>query len=378
MKRRRRLLVLALVLAFVLVAYGLLGSGRAGLTVPQRLKETAATVRQSLSAGAARLFTRTSSDARTPGESTVTPHIAVYFAPAPLETPGGVDDALLTFLQGAKKSLFCAFYELQWNEAAKVLITQHRAGVAVKIVSDSDYAAREAVQLCMDAGIPVVVDKRNAFMHNKFCVADGERVWTGSTNVTQNCLYRNDNNALMIASPQIAANYSAEFGEMFADGKFGPRSPKSTAYPVVVVDGISIECYFAPEDKVQKEIVSEIDAAGENVDVMAFSFTADDIAEALARRMDKGVKVRALFETRNASSQYSDDDFLARQGAQVVMDRNSNTMHNKVIIIDGETVITGSYNFSKAAEKDNDENALIVHSPEVAKRYTQQFERLIK
>lgn len=370
--------MLALVLAFALVVYGLLGSDRAGLTVPQRVKESAASVRRNLSERAARLFTRTSSSSIASREGTVTPHIAVYFAPAPLDTPGGVDDALLAFLQAAKKSLFCAFYDLQWNQAAKVLIAQHRAGVAVKIVSDSDYAAREAVQLCMDAGIPVVFDKRNAFMHNKFCVADGERVWTGSTNVTQNCLFRNDNNALLIASPELAADYSAEFGEMFADGKFGPRSPRGTTYPVVVVDGISIECYFAPEDKVQKEIVSEIDAADRNVDIMAFSFTADDIAEALARRMNKGVKVRALFETRNASSQYSDDDFLARQGAQVVMDPNSSAMHHKVIIIDGETVITGSYNFSNAAEKDNDENALILHSPEVAKRYEQQFERLIR
>ena len=370
--------MLGLIIALALIAYGLLGPGGSGLSFPQPLKQTAAQVRQSLSETAARLFTRPSGSASAPRENTVTPHIAVYFAPAPLDTPGGVDDALLAFLQGAKKSLFCAFYELQWNEAAKVLIAQHRAGVTVKIVSDSDYATREAVQACIDAGIPIIFDKRNAFMHNKFCVADGARVWTGSTNVTQNCLYRNDNNALMIASPELAADFTAEFGEMFADRKFGPRSPKGTTYPVVVVDGTSIECYFAPEDQVQEQIVSEIDAADRSVDVMAFSFTSDDIAEALARRLNKGIKVRGLFEASNANSLYSDDDFLARQGAQIVMDRNARFMHNKVIIIDGETVITGSYNFSNAADRDNDENALILHSPEVAKRYTQQFERLIK
>ena len=111
---------------------------------------------------------------------------------------------------------------------------------------------------------------------------------------------------------------------------------------------------------------------------MAFSFTAVPIAEAMADRIDDGVTVRALFETRNAGSEHSRDDWLKDRGAEVYLDTNPNTMHHKVIIIDMDTVVTGSYNFSKSAERSNDENVLILHDPAIARAFTTEFERLIE
>jgi phosphatidylserine/phosphatidylglycerophosphate/cardiolipin synthase-like enzyme len=210
-------------------------------------------------------------------------------------------------------------------------------------------------------------------MHDKFCIIDGKAVWTGSTNITENGLFRNDNNAVVVASAELAANFSGEFSEMFADKKFGPRSPRGAPHPVVVLDGVTFETYFAPEDNVRREILDEIGVADRTIDFMAFSFTSDEIAKAMAKRIDTGVTVRGIFESRNAGSRYSDDEFLTRSGAQIRMDRNPYAMHNKVIIIDAETVITGSYNLSNNAENDNDENVLIIHSPAVAERYTRQF-----
>lgn len=311
-----------------------------------------------------------------PDDGRVTDHISVHFAPASRVDTNGMDDQLLAFLGSAQTSIFCAFYDLEWVDAAQALIRKHRGGVTVRIVSDSDYDDREAVQQCIAAGIPVVFDKRSAFMHNKFCIVDGKAVWTGSTNISENGLFRNDNNAIVVASPELAANFTGEFNEMFAEQRFGPRSPRGAPYPVVVLDGVTFETYFAPEDKVRREILDEIDDADRTIDFMAFSFTSDDIAKAMAKRIDGGVTVRGIFESRNAGSRYSDDESLAREGAQVRMDQNPYTMHNKVIIIDTETVITGSYNFSNNAENDNDENVLIIHSTAVAERYTRQFEAL--
>jgi len=368
---RKRLVAIAFVIALVLVAVVLARSGFDLRGLSREFSETAGRVRDAVVERARE--TQNEAD-----DGHVSENVDVYFAPASRVDTNGIDDQLIAFLQSADSSILCAFYELAWMDAARVLVDKHRAGLTVKVVSDSDYQEREAIQACVEAGIPVVFDERGAFMHDKFCIVDGKRVWTGSTNITENGLFRNDNNAIVVASPELASNFTAEFSEMFADQQFGPRSPRGVTYPVVVVDGITFETYFAPEDNVRRELLAEIEDADRTIDFMAFSFTSDDLAEAMAKRIAKGVTVRGIFESRNAGSRYTDDDFLARQGAQVRLDQNPYTMHNKVIIIDTETVVTGSYNFSNNAEHDNDENVLIIHSPAVAERYVRRFEALFR
>lgn len=303
--------------------------------------------------------------------------IRVYFAPCQPLNPFGIDDAFLEVLNSARKSIYGAFYEFQFMPAAEVLIAKHKAGVVVRMVSDSDYKRREAIQSCIQAGIPVVFDEREAFMHDKFCVVDDTFVWTGSTNATENCMYRNNNNSLLITSPTLAADYAAEFGEMFTSRRFGKGSPSNTPYPEVTVGDVRIECYFAPEDHVRRAIVRTIKTAQTEIDFMAFSFTSDEIGKAMAERMDGGVRVRGIFDARLAKTAHSEHDFLAKHGADVHLDRNQYAMHHKAIVIDSQTVITGSYNFTEAAETKNDENVLIIHSPAVADLYHREFESLL-
>jgi phosphatidylserine/phosphatidylglycerophosphate/cardiolipin synthase-like enzyme len=302
--------------------------------------------------------------------------IQVYFAPCQPLNPLGVDDALVSFIGSARRSVYCAFYDLQLDVVAEALIERHKLGIPVRIVTDSDYMDREALKLCTQAGIPVAEDSRKPFMHNKFCVVDGEKVWTGSTNVTENCMYKNNNNALAITSVDLAEDYAKEFMEMFERREFGDRKSWGTPRPEVLVGNVRIECFFSPEDRVLKAVIRTVNEAKATIDFMAFSFTSQEIAEAMASRVNKGVRVRGLFEGRNANSQYSQDDFLEQKGAKVYLDENENNMHNKVIIVDTETVITGSYNFSDNAEKNNDENLLILHSTDIAAKYEQEFNRL--
>ncbi len=305
------------------------------------------------------------------------PGITVYFSPCVPDDASGGGSALLHLIRGARKSIICALYELEWSDAADALIERHHAGVAVRIVSDSDYKDRPAMRACIAAGIPAVFDERKPFMHDKFIVVDGAIVWTGSTNVTENCLFRNNNNALRIESEPLAVDYAREFEEMFTSHLFGGGAPRATPYPQVDVKGTSVECYFAPEDDVQEEILDELQPAQRAIDFMAFSFTSKPIAETMAQRIPAGVRVRGVFERRNAGSTYSKDEYLSSQGAQIYLDDNPHTMHHKVIIVDASTVITGSYNFSQSAEERNDENVLIIHSPDIAKAYEQEFERLL-
>ncbi len=304
--------------------------------------------------------------------------IQAFFAPANKLSPWGMDDKLLALLAQATRSIDAAFYELQLQKAADTLILQHQKGISVRLVSDSNYEDREAMQSCIRAGIPVVFDEREAFMHNKFCVVDERLVWTGSANLTENDLYRNNNNALLIVSPELAKDYAAEFSEMFLKKKFGARSPYNTPYPLLEVSGIAIECYFSPEDHPQREILREIAETRTRLDFLAFSFTSKPIAEAIADRMKDGVQVRGVVEARNAASKDSMDDYLRKQGADVHPDANEYNLHHKVMILDGKTVITGSYNFSKSAETKNDENVLIIHDAGMAETYTREFESLFK
>lgn len=300
--------------------------------------------------------------------------IEAYFAPCQSINPFGIDDALIRLIGGAKHSVYAAFYELELQPVADALIAKHREGVDVRIVSDSDYQRRDAVRTCIQAGIPVVFDGRQPFMHNKFCVVDNRVIWTGSTNTTENCMYRNDNNSVRIASDRLAANYTAEFEEMFGDHRFGKG--KRTACTEVTVEGTRIENYFAPEDDIQDAIVRGIGDSKAEIDVLAFSFTSEPIAKAIATRVRDGIRVRAVFDKTQAGNAYSQDDFMREHGVDVRLDGNEYAMHDKVIVIDTDAVITGSYNFTKAAETKNDENILIIHSPSLASQYRGEFERI--
>jgi len=315
--------------------------------------------------------------ATTPERSAVvgTGQIEVYFAPVSPSHPFGIDDALVAHIAGAQETVHAAFYDLGLMMVAEALIERHRAGVEVALVTDSDYAKRPAFQACVDAGIPVRLDARSSFMHNKFCIVDNEVVWTGSANVTENGMYRNDNNALIIHSPHLAHNYATEFLEMF-QGHFGPQSPANTPYPLLEVGGILIETYFAPEDGVEEQIIRTISETEEHLGFMAFSFTSQAVAEAMVARMGAGVRVRGVFEARNAGSRYSRDEFLAEAGADIRLDGNPNSMHHKVMLMDGARVLTGSYNFSNNANTRNDENVLIIHDPALAQAYESEFERV--
>jgi phosphatidylserine/phosphatidylglycerophosphate/cardiolipin synthase-like enzyme len=121
--------------------------------------------------------------------------------------------------------------------------------------------------------------------------------------------------------------------------------------------------------------VSEIEQAQESIVFMAYSFTSDPIAAAMFERAQAGVTLRGVFdEGQNASNKGGEYPTFLAAGYDVKLDGISGLLHSKVIIIDGKTVITGSFNFSAAAEKSNDENIVIIHDAGIAGQYLQAFE----
>ncbi len=147
----------------------------------------------------------------------------------------------------------------------------------------------------------------------------------------------------------------------------------STSYATdLVLNDVPAKVYFSPNGGCTQAIVDEIDNAMTEVLLQAYAFTSVPIAKALLEAHKRAVKVEVIMDRvdRGASErQYTSATFLANQNVPTYIDGNYAIAHNAIIIIDGTTVITGSFNFTKAAEEQNAENLLIIRSEELAKLY---------
>lgn len=158
---------------------------------------------------------------------------------------------------------------------------------------------------------------------------------------------------------------------MLAVGCAPARQPAVAPKPVVQ-PAAATECsvYFSPDGGCTDAIRDALSRARATVLVQAYSFTSAPIAKALLDAKKRGVDVRVILDRSQAGQQYSSADFLANSGVPTKIDRAHSIAHNKVMIIDGATVITGSFNFTKAAEQRNAENLLVIHDADLAARYT--------
>ena len=312
-------------------------------------------------------------------EAEPTGALQVYFTapryPDTGDRTGGLDMKLVAAIDRARERVDIAAFELNLPTVTEALIRAHQRGVRVRLVTESDYDDRLGPIELRRAGIPVVNDNRSGFMHNKFVVIDGQETWTGSWNFTVNCTFRNNNNALVIQSPLMAANYMAEFDEMFERGEFGPTSTDDTPHPFIDLNGIQIETIFESEGDSRTRMIELINESDSSIAFMAFVFTDSDIAQAIIDRHRAGVHVMGVMESRNIGGLGSEFETFERAGIDVFRDGNPYALHHKVIILDESVVITGSYNFSANAARNNDENVLIIHSPDVAAIYLEEFDR---
>jgi phosphatidylserine/phosphatidylglycerophosphate/cardiolipin synthase-like enzyme len=137
-----------------------------------------------------------------------------------------------------------------------------------------------------------------------------------------------------------------------------------------------MENYFAPEDRVEEKIVTLLQGAKRSIRFMAFSFTDDGIGTAVRDKAKGGLAVQGVFEARGSETEYSEYEPMRRAGLDVLTDGNPYVMHHKVFILDGETVLTGSFNFTQSADESNDENLLVIHDPAIAALYQAEFERV--
>jgi len=206
--------------------------------------------------------------------------LQVYFTdpanPMAKEYVAGPDEALAAAINSARLSLDAAVYSMNLWSIRDALLDAYHRGVNVRMVMESDNMDSDEVQELIAAGIPILGDRREGLMHDKFVVIDRQEVWTGSMNFTTGGAYQDNNNLIRIRSVKVAQDYTQEFNEMFVADKFGPDTVADTPYPNPTMDSapaehsLSLEIYFSPDDGVAARLVALIQSAQESIYFLAY------------------------------------------------------------------------------------------------------------
>ncbi len=135
------------------------------------------------------------------------------------------------------------------------------------------------------------------------------------------------------------------------------------------------EVFFSPRGGATEAIVKEINHTKSEILIQAYSFTSAPIAKALLEAHKRGVKIEAVLDKSQRSEKYTSATFLLNEGIPVLIDDKHQIAHSKIFVIDRQTIITGSFNFTKAAEEKNAENLLILKGNKpLVDQYLQNFE----
>jgi phosphatidylserine/phosphatidylglycerophosphate/cardiolipin synthase-like enzyme len=311
----------------------------------------------------------------------------VYFTdPLTVNDPenyaNSIEQVLINKINTSEVSIHIVSFEFNLTPVAEALISAHKRGVDVRWVTDDEHGLEAdsdpdggQFALLTQAGIEVRSDDRSALMHDKFWIFDGQIVWTGSTNITVSSIFKQNNNVIVVHSSEIAAMYEREFQEMW-DGQFGPRSPSTLDQQSAMVEDTPIHVLFSSEDGVVDRIIAFVQGAQTSIRFLAFSFTDYPLADAMRQRAAAGVDVAGVFEKVGSDTEAAELRTLFCARIPVRQDGNGSFMHDKLIIIDGHIVITGSLNFSSSADEANDENVIILDNSEIAALYLEEVERV--
>jgi phosphatidylserine/phosphatidylglycerophosphate/cardiolipin synthase-like enzyme len=304
-------------------------------------------------------------------------------------------EKLINRINNANHSIDLALYSFDGlHDVANAIVLAKNRGVKVRVVYDNRTTQNGMLTL-INAGIPVFKrypSSLNGIMHNKFFIFDArdtisnnDWIWTGSWNVTT--LETGwKNNVVEINDKAVAVAYLAEFEEMWggsgdapnqANAKFGSNKSDNTPH-FFNVGGKDIRLYFSPSDGTTSKILNEIQQADKSIYFAILAFTRADLAQGIYNRHIAGVAdLKGIIDQVNTTgSQFNYLDSFVDLFSNV-----SPTLHHKYAVIDASypanspVVITGSHNWSNAAENDNDENTLFIYDAEIANQYVQEFKK---
>lgn len=346
--------------------------------------------------------------------------LAVTFLAQGEQTGEEIARQLAGFIGGARRSLDMALYDLRLSDPLKAIVAgalaeRAAAGVAIRIAYDADKPEPPLVAQGMDPappgtgafvqslGYPYRRIGGPKLMHHKYIVRDladpdagddtGAAVWTGSTNMTDDSWNVEENNILRIASPQLAHFYARDFADLWRTSDIG-TSGSFDNEPVTLRYGgeaLTAQVFFSPGrgEQIDSAVAARVSAARRRVRIWSMLLNSGTLIGALQALLAAGqVQVNGVYDRTQMASvllQWEEvphnvwkigavRQIVAQAG---LIGKNSTPyspttvhdfMHAKVLVVD-DTVITGSYNFSRSAEF-NAENLLMLDSAPLAERYS--------
>ena len=344
--------------------------------------------------------------------------LSAFFLAEGEQTADAVMDRLAAFLRGAQKTLDFAIYDMRFGDPLKnqllaVLRERAAAGVLIRICYDGDKpltpdlaagqdpAPPGTGALVQSLGFPWRRIGGMKLMHHKFIVRDAASVWTGSLNMTDDAFTLMENNVVQIDSPLLASSYAEDFEELWEKQNFEDTGDIKTA-PVALSfadQSASVRVMFSPGTglAIDEEVAKRVRQARRRVRICSLLINSGTLIAALGDLLREGrVKVDGIYDRTQMTDVYRQwqevpqnrwkipalRDVINRAG---LVGKNSTPysltgrhdyMHNKILVID-DTVITGSYNFSRSAQF-NAENILFIESPALAESYSGYIDHLIQ
>jgi phosphatidylserine/phosphatidylglycerophosphate/cardiolipin synthase-like enzyme len=291
------------------------------------------------------------------------------------QTSAHLDDTICALINGSNTTLDIAVWDNGSSKIVTALNNAYARGVQVRYISSTN--SLNTALSGLNSNIPLL--KRTStltsnVMHNKFIIADNARLLIGSMNFGNGSIFDDYNNIVIITNTSLAQNYTTEFNEMWGstgaqpnttNSKFGPAKSDNTIHNFNI-GGSTVESYFSPTDATSTKIVNAINSANFSLDVAMFTFTDNDLGDAVVAAKNRGVNVRCIIE--NVSYFGSEYTKLVNAGIPVISHENiTNDFHHKYCIIDAVNtssdpiVVTGSHNWSNSANDEYDENTLLIH-----------------
>lgn len=307
--------------------------------------------------------------------------------------------ALLKEINSAKESIYFAIYGIQEQPAIyNALINAKKRGVEVKGVTDmtekniniysdtvsliKDLKDIKTDYLIADKNVKDKFEFRfdiaSAIMHDKFFVFDGNKVFTGSTNISDTCLGGyNVNMAILINSKKVANIFTQEFLQMYNYKFHTLKSAIPNNKNIKVDDNTIISVFFAPEHRVFKEDLHNlIINSKKSIYIEMFYLTNKDLIQDLINAHNRGVDVRVIIDATCAANRFSGHKVLRAFGIPVKTENWGGKMHSKSAVIDDKYYVTGSMNWTGKAELHNDENLLIIENIQIAQKAKEHFRYL--
>lgn len=272
--------------------------------------------------------------------------ISVYFTPAER-----AEREILEKLKEAKNSVLIASYKFNHPEIIKIL--KNKKLKELKIIVEKGDIPFSKKNIHSYKG-------RTGIFHSKFIVIDGKVTIAGSGNFTESDFHLFHNNFLIIEDREISEFFKRKFLSIWNNKKNKEIFKKE-----------KIEIYFSPENNVEKKIIEEIKKAKSYIYFACFFLTSENIARALIKQKIKGIEEKGIFENYNTSTN-SLFYILSDSGIDVRKSNIAGFLHDKFFVIDGKTVITGSYNPTVSAKK-NYETIIILRKERIAELYKKEW-----